>query len=109
MLSDHEAAEIARARRSGIGGPILLKWVDQLLADRLERIRQLDHLRERLRQAFRYLDGLVRDVQRPRAASTPAPPCPLCGKPYLRAAGRSSSGIVYVHTGGRECRPRTST
>ena len=66
MLSDHEAEEIVRARRQGIGGPILLKWIDQLLADRRERIVQLEHLRKRLSQAFRYLDGLVRDVQRPR-------------------------------------------
>ena len=67
MLSDHEAEEIARGRRAGTGGPILLKWIDQLLADRLERTRQLEHARGRLAQAFRYLDGLLRDVQRPKA------------------------------------------
>jgi plasmid stabilization system protein ParE len=104
MLSDHEAEEIARGRREGVGGPILLKWVDQLLADRLERIRQLEHLRERLRQAFRYLDGLVRAAQRPSAAPTAAPLCPHCRKPYVRAAGRSPAAIVYVHADGRECR-----
>jgi hypothetical protein len=66
MLSDHEAEEIACGRREGVGAPVLLKWVDQLLADRLERIRQLEHARRRLAQAFRYLDGLLRDVQRPK-------------------------------------------
>jgi hypothetical protein len=103
MLSDHEAEQIARGRREGIGGPILLKWIDQLLADRVDRIRQLEHVRQRLRQAFRYLDGLVRDAQYPRAALKPSPLCPHCREPYVHAAGRSPAGIVYVHSEGRQC------
>ena len=108
MLTDHEADEIERGRRSGVGGPIVLKWIDQLLADRRERLRQLEHLRRRLNQAFRYLDGLVRDVQQGKpaiAAYRGAPPaCPKCGKAYERASGLSPQGVVYVHADRTECR-----
>jgi hypothetical protein len=34
MLSDRDAEEIERGRREGVGGPIVLKWLDQLLSDR---------------------------------------------------------------------------
>lgn len=102
MLSDREAEEIERGRRQKVGGPIVLKWVDQLLADRRERVRQLEHLRKRMQQAFRYLDGLVRgDVPVERAA---VPVCPMCGKPYVRASGVSPRGIVYTHADRNECR-----
>ena len=105
MLSDREADEIERGRRAHVGGPIVLKWVDQLLADRRERVRQLEYLRQRLRQAFRYLDGLVRDAQEaPPAAPRERPSCPACGKPYVRASGVSPRGIVYTHSDRRECR-----
>jgi hypothetical protein len=72
MLTDREADEIERGRRAGVGGPLVLKWIDQLLADRRERVEHIEHLRRRLHQAFRYLDGLLRDVQ--RAAPRPAEP-----------------------------------
>jgi hypothetical protein len=110
MLTDKEAEEIERRRSEGVsGGPIVLAWVDRLLADRKERVRQLQYLRQRLNQAFRYLDGLVRDVQtsRPRpGAVIRAKPlyCPSCGQPYVRAYGISPDGIAYVHADGRECR-----
>ncbi len=108
MLSDPEVEEMARGRAQGVGGPILMKWVDQLLADRHERIGQLEHVRQRLEQAFRYLDGLIRDVQRPATAkpSKPAGPvkCPSCGKPYVSASGLSPKGTVYFHADRRECR-----
>ena len=105
MLSDREADEIERGRRQKVGGPIVLKWVDQLLADRRDRIRQLEHLRKRMQQAFRYLDGLVRsDAQPATARPQPAPLCPMCGKPYLRASGVSPRGIVYTHSDRNECR-----
>jgi len=105
MLSDREADEIERGRRAKVGGPIVLKWVDQLLADRRERILQLEHLRKRMHQAFRYLDGLVRNGPSP-APPSPAgkPVCPMCGKPYLRASGVSPRGIVYTHADRNECR-----
>src|SRR5207249_3362488 len=42
MLTDKEAEEIERKRREGVsGGPIVLAWVDRLLAVRKERIRQV--------------------------------------------------------------------
>lgn len=110
MLTDKEAAEIERKRQEGVsGGPIVLAWVDRLLADRKERVRQLQYLRQRLNQAFRYLDALVRDVQTSRARPTPvsrAKPlyCPSCGQPYARAYGISPAGIAYVHADARECR-----
>jgi hypothetical protein len=104
MLSDREAAEIESGRKQGLGGPLILKWIDALLADRKERIQQLEYLRQRLNQAFRYLDALVHDVQRGRRVQPPRPPCPRCGKPYVQARGSSPAGIVYAHGDGRECR-----
>ncbi|HEY7515345.1 MAG TPA: hypothetical protein VIC87_12750 [Vicinamibacteria bacterium] len=38
MLSDQEADEIRRGLASGTRGPVLIKWVEQLLADRAERV-----------------------------------------------------------------------
>lgn len=104
MLSDREADEIERGRRQKVGGPLVLKWIDQLLADRRERVQQIDHLRKRLSQAFRYLDGLVRDARQPPAATAGRTPvCPVCNLPYLRASGVSPSGIVYSHADHTEC------
>jgi hypothetical protein len=37
MLTDDQAAEIQRELASGLRGPILIKWIEQLLADRDER------------------------------------------------------------------------
>lgn len=104
MLSDREAEEIERGRREKVGGPVVLKWIDQLLADRRARVRQAAYLRKRLAQAFRYLDGLVRDGQSPAAAYRKPPTCPRCQKPYVRAAGDSPRGIVFMHDDGGECR-----
>ena len=95
MLTDREAEEIERGRRGGVGGPVVLTWIDQLLADRRDRIRQLEHLRRRLDQAFRYLDGLIRDVQRPRpeeSAHPGRPVCPKCGKSYEPPPGSRQTG-----------------
>ncbi len=113
MLTDKEAEEIERKRKAGVSsGPIVLAWVDRLLADRKERVRQLQYLRQRLNQAFRYLDGLMLDVQTarpPRGPVSRAKPlyCPSCGQPYARAYGISPDGISYVHADGRECRMGT--
>ena len=106
MLSDRQAEEIERGRRSKVVGPIVLKWIDDLLADRRERVQQLAHLRQRLAQAFRYLDGLTRPAQAPAAGQRPASPpaCPVCRTPYVRATGVSPQGIVYTHADARECR-----
>jgi hypothetical protein len=39
LLSDAEVEEIREGVKSGLRGPVLLKWVKQLLADRDERVR----------------------------------------------------------------------
>lgn len=115
MISDKEAAAIERQRREGVvGGPLVLTWVDRLLADRKERVEQIRYLQRRLRQAFKYLDGLVTNGGELRALySAPAAGeggrsspvvCPVCRKPYVRAAGLSPRGIVYEHQGGQRCR-----
>ena len=59
MLSEWEVREIEEGRRRGTGGPILMKWVEKLLADRRERLQQLSHARMRLEQAYRYIDKLL--------------------------------------------------
>jgi hypothetical protein len=114
MLSDKEAASIERQRREGVvGGPLVLSWVDRLLADRKARVEQLRYLQRRLRQAFKYLDGLITNAGEMRAAysgtggghgeRTPAV-CPVCAMPYLRAVGDRPAPIAYEHDGGRRCR-----
>lgn len=105
MLSDREAEEIERGRREKVAGPVVFRWIDQLLADRRERVQQLEYLRKRLSQAFRYLDGLVRDARQPTPPPAHQKPvCPMCGKLYVSASGISPRGIVYAHADGSECR-----
>jgi hypothetical protein len=40
MITDKQAEEIKRAVEGGTRGPILLKWIVILLADRAERVAQ---------------------------------------------------------------------
>ncbi len=94
MLSDRDAEEIERGRMQRVGGPVVLKWVDQLLQDRRERIQQLEHLRKRLHQAFRYLDGLVREARHAQQVNPRDLACPKCGRPYERAASRPPDGVT---------------
>lgn len=63
MLSEHEVREIEDGRRKGLGGPLVLTWVDRLLADRKERIHQLAYARKRLEQAYRYIDKLLTSAE----------------------------------------------
>ena len=42
LLSEAQVTEIRTGVREGIRGPVMLKWVEQLLADRDERIRLAD-------------------------------------------------------------------
>lgn len=44
MLSDKPAADIERQRREGVMGPVVLTWVDRLLADRRERVKPLRYV-----------------------------------------------------------------
>jgi hypothetical protein len=62
MLSDREIREIEEGRRTGLNGPVLQTWLDKLLADRRERLQQLAHVRQRLQQAYVYLDKLLRGL-----------------------------------------------
>jgi hypothetical protein len=39
LLTDRELAEIRAGVREGIRGPVMLKWVEQLLGDHDERVR----------------------------------------------------------------------
>ena len=39
LLSDAEVEEIREGVKSGLRGPVMLKWIEQLLADRDERVR----------------------------------------------------------------------
>ena len=98
MLSDPEADEIARGRAQGVGGPLVMKWVDQLLADRKERVAQVRYLRQRLKQAYEYLDGLLEGKRLPKLG------CPKCRKPYVRMSGLSPNGAIYFHADRSECR-----
>jgi hypothetical protein len=41
MLTDQEAEEIRRGLEGGTRGPVLIKWVRELLADRAARSRRL--------------------------------------------------------------------
>jgi len=40
MLTDAQANEIKQGLAIGMRGPILIKWVEQLLADRAERVAE---------------------------------------------------------------------
>lgn len=39
LLTDDQLAEIRAGVRDGIRGPVMLKWIELLLADRDERVR----------------------------------------------------------------------
>ncbi len=62
MLSDWEILEIEEGRRRGLNGPVLQTWLDKLLADRRERLQQVSHVRQRMQQAYVYLDKLLRGL-----------------------------------------------
>ncbi len=57
-MTEDELREIERARKEGRSGPILGRYVDLLLEDRREMTAKLSYIRERVRQAAAYLDGL---------------------------------------------------
>ena len=118
FLRDNEAraaAELADAKR--VASPQLAEAVHRLLDDRrartalLHRIsRELQHVRGRLAQASRYLEGLLANVQ--RTAGTPWPgkvPCPLCGAPAdqvvseYRTQDQQGHVLVHAHADGTRC------
>jgi hypothetical protein len=50
MLTEEEVEEIRLGVKSGLRGPVLLKWVEALLRDRDERV-ELERRREAERKA----------------------------------------------------------
>jgi hypothetical protein len=58
MLSDEEARAIETSAHPRTQGPVLVAWIHELLRDRRERVTQIDEVRRRLEQAFRYLTVL---------------------------------------------------
>jgi hypothetical protein len=58
MLSDEEANAIKNSLRSNMHGPLLVRWIEELLADRQERVERDAYILTRLKQAFEYLSGL---------------------------------------------------
>jgi len=113
MLSDEEARRIRDLATSADRGT-LLRWVGELLEDRRERsallqglARQLAHLRRRLRQASKYLDGLLQRAEGTTREPWPGKlPCPHCGAPavLVRAEQRSEGHVVvHAHPDGVHC------
>jgi hypothetical protein len=68
MLTDDEAKGIAESCHSGaeVHQPLMVRWIDALLADRRERIEHASYVRQRLRQAFDYLSQILE----PKPAAT---------------------------------------
>ena len=101
MLSDYEASEIERRRREGEHGPIAATWVDKLLQDRRERVQQATYFRQRVRQAFEYLDKLLQGAEEPASKGRT---CPKCRREYEVARPHSSArGKLYVHPDKTQC------
>lgn len=57
-MSDEEARAIEQSLRANGHGPLLVRWVEELLADRRERVQQVAYIRQRVEQALTYLAGL---------------------------------------------------
>jgi hypothetical protein len=78
-------------RPSASSPEVLRRWLGQLLADRRARSalieslsRRIHHLRERIRQASAYLDGLTEGAMKVAAEPWPGKlPCPRCGAPVV--------------------------
>ena len=117
LLDDAEAERIAHGLASTSHGPTLAGWIRALLDDRKARSalilrlsRELHHARYRLRQAARYLDGLLGNVQMvSREPWGGKLPCPHCGAPAIRVGTRSEPSqtgahlLVHVHPDGKRC------
>lgn len=58
MLSDEEARAIEQSLRANGHGPLLVRWIEELLADRRERVEQVAYIRQRIEQALTYLAKL---------------------------------------------------
>ena len=93
--------DIERGRRERVVGPVVFTWAtgSSLI---VASGSVSSHLRKRLSQAFRYLDGLVRDAGQASPPSREKPVCPV--QEALRPSrGVSPHGIVYSHADQKEC------
>jgi hypothetical protein len=93
MLSDADLEEIRQGLRDGLRGPILLKWCQQLLAER-------DELAARLQAAEATRDSQAQPKQ-PLTHEGPAPreqPAPQAG--FRDDRPDSSGGICRLGRGG---------
>jgi hypothetical protein len=73
VISDDEAAGIGEDVRRGVSGAVLRAYVQALLEDREERVRELGDLRQRVERAFRYLDRLCGDSPPPPVVHVAVP------------------------------------
>jgi hypothetical protein len=78
VLTEEQIRDIERGRQQGLSGPVVGTWVDRLLAERRELLAQITYIRERLRQAATYLDGLF-DRQRAARESSGREKTPRSG------------------------------
>ena len=122
LLPDDQAGRIRAMLRTS-RDPQLAEWTARLLEDRAERsallqelARQLHHLRQRVSQASRYIDGLI--VATHEMTRRPWPqklPCPVCGAPVdqvvadWRPDEERHHVLVHIHVDGRRCEPQAST
>ncbi len=113
MLSDEEASRIEFELRSA-DRATLTRWVKELLDDRRARSgilqgqsRRLAHLRQRLKQAADYLDGLALKAQHEVEVPWPGKLLgPHCGAPtsLVRAELRQQGhAVVHDHADGKTC------
>jgi hypothetical protein len=117
LLDDSEAERIAEGLRATQHAPTLAGWARALLEDRRARSavilrlsRELHHVRQRLRQAAKYLDGLVGNVEvSAREPWRDKQSCPVCGAVAVRVATRSDPSragghvLVHLHPDGKKC------
>jgi len=118
LMDDGTARGVeARVKAKTVSASELADVVARLLEDRrsrtapLQRIaRELYHLRARLAQAGRYLDGLLANAQ--ETARVPWPgklPCALCGAPTeqvlsdYRPQDHRGHVLVRTHADGTRC------
>jgi hypothetical protein len=113
LLPDHEADRIAVAIDTA-DRDTLARWVRALLDDRrsrssllLAQTRRVTYARRRLREAFKYLDGLMGKAEQEARASWPGQlPCPSCGAPLagVKAEQRAMGhAVVHSHPDGVRC------
>lgn len=115
VLSDHEAARISEGTERTKDATTLVRWIRALLDDRRARSalilrlsRQLHHVRGRLAQATRYLDGLLKKAHEDSREPWPDKAvCDQCGAPLdrVKTTPREPTGhhLANEHPDGTKC------